>query len=224
MLKFLNENTGAITTISTIILTVTTMVYAWLTAILARENKLLRRAGTEPEMVAYLTPHQHYNLAYQFVIANVGQGPAFDIFCRITRGGDDFAAHEARLHTSAIPLTVMPQGERYETFFGMGWQLLKEPRLRPFMVEVQYRDLKNKKHIRTFEIDFSQFEGRIMLGGRPDEKMADALKSISDELRGWTRGHLPVETITRQEREQRDKALRDELLATAKNSTGSPSG
>ena len=56
--NFLKTSEGAslTTAISTIVLTLTTMVYAWLTAVLAKENKLLRKAGTEPQIIAYLSP------------------------------------------------------------------------------------------------------------------------------------------------------------------------
>jgi hypothetical protein len=49
----------------------TTIVYAWLTGVLAIENRRLRKAGTEPEVIAYLFPDaRHINILHM-VVANV---------------------------------------------------------------------------------------------------------------------------------------------------------
>jgi hypothetical protein len=102
-LSFLNAYQGAITALATVILTLTTIVYAWHTSVLARENRLLRKAGTEPDVVAYLAQHPRHRTALEFVLGNVGRGPAYDVSFKIVSGGDDFAAHEvlgiARLHS-----------------------------------------------------------------------------------------------------------------------------
>lgn len=212
-LTWVNANQGAITALATVVLTATTMIYAWHTAVLAKENKLLRKAGSEPEVIAYLNPHPRFTGGLIFMLANVGHGPALGVSFQITEGGGDFDSHDARLRAPSIPLTVIPQGERYDSFFGMGWQAFKEPRLKPFMVEVKYHDLSKRKYVRSYVIDIGQFEGRITLGDEPSEEIAKALKEISEEMRGWTRRHLPVETISQNERERRDQARLDEFRA-----------
>jgi hypothetical protein len=87
--NFLKTSEGAslTTAISTIVLTLTTMVYAWLTAVLAKENKLLRKAGTEPQIIAYLSPYPRIVGPLQFILANVGQGPALNVRFRVTSYG-----------------------------------------------------------------------------------------------------------------------------------------
>lgn len=187
------------------------MVYAWLTAILAKENKLLRKAGTEPQVVAYLSPHPRIVGPLQFILANVGQGPAFNIRFRIVVGGEDFASHEARLVPPKIPLTVLPQGERYDTFFGMGWDMFKEPRLLPFSVEVSYRDLRKHEHVDTFQIDVGQFDGCVTIGDHPEEELVKAAKEIASEMQKWTSRSLPVETISRGERRREEQERIDQM-------------
>src|SRR6266851_7051922 len=113
------EGASATTAIATIVLTLTTIVYAVLTWVLARENRLLRKAGTQPQIIAYLGIHPRIHGPFQFILANVGQGPALDVSYRVSSGGVDFEAHNAKLPQPVIPLTVIPQGDRHETFFGM---------------------------------------------------------------------------------------------------------
>ena len=203
-LSWFNTYQGAISAIATVVLTMTTMVYAWHTAVLARENRLLRQAGMEPEIVAYLSPHPRFTGGLLFILANVGRGPALDVSFRITKGGDDFDVHEARLRTPPIPLTVIPQGDRYDTFFGMVWQAFREPRLRPFSVEVKFFDLNKRKRTKTYVLDVTQFDGRITLDDQPEEEIAKAVKDIASEMQNWTRRNLPVETIAQDERIRRD--------------------
>lgn len=200
------EGASLTTALATVVLTVTTMIYAWLTAQLARENKLLRRAGTEPQIVAYLWPHPRVTGPLQFILANVGQGPALDVSFRLTKGGDDFEDHDANFPEPSVPLTVIPHGERYEVFFAMGWDLLKAPRLKPFSVEVNYKDLSKRRHAAVFEIDVTQFDGRRTIRDHPEDDLLKAVKSIGDEMQKWTARRLPVETMTRDDhkREQRE--------------------
>lgn len=210
---FLKTSEGAslITALSSVVLTVTTVVYAWLTAILAKENRLLRKAGTEPQVVAYLSIHPQITGPLNFTLANVGQGPAFDVHFRVVSGGEEeFQKRQIRLAQLSVPLTVIPQGERYQTLFGLGWDLLAAPRLPPFVVEVTYRDLKKRRHCERHTIDVAQFEGLTRVSNDSERDVLNEIKTIAGELRKWTTTGLTVETHTREERRQEEKEWRAE--------------
>ena len=71
----------------------TTIVYAWLTGVLAIENRRLRKAGTEPEVIAYLFPDaRHINILHM-VVANVAKGAAKNVSIEFEADADDFASH-----------------------------------------------------------------------------------------------------------------------------------
>lgn len=93
MWEFLDANSAAITAITTVVLTATTIVYACLTRVLAQENRLLRKAGSAPQVVAYLAQHAYTRQAIDFVLANVGRGPALHVSYTIVSGGDDLREH-----------------------------------------------------------------------------------------------------------------------------------
>ena len=59
ILEFLASHQAAITAIATIFIAVSAVVTTILTRKLARENELLRKAGTEPEVIAYLEHGLH---------------------------------------------------------------------------------------------------------------------------------------------------------------------
>jgi hypothetical protein len=208
-----SEGTSVTTAISTVVLTATTMIYAWLTAILAKENRLLRKAGTEPQVVAYLRPHPRIHGPLQLCLFNVGQGPAFDVAFRVVRGGEDFGKHQVQIPEPQVPLTALPQGERYESFIGMACDMLANPTLQPFVVEVRYRDLKKREHIERFTMDVRQLEGLSRVGGDPEQELVSAVKEVASELQKWTTRALPVETATRAERRREEQDLIEQMRA-----------
>jgi hypothetical protein len=71
---WLNSIQGGVVALSSIVLALTTIVYAWHTSVLAKENRLLREAGTEPQVIAYLSLNLRHIGALEFVIANIGRG------------------------------------------------------------------------------------------------------------------------------------------------------
>ena len=67
-----------ITVVSTAIIAISAVVTAALTWRLICDNRNLAKVGTEPEVVAYLGADP-YQLFTNFVLANVGRGPAKNI-------------------------------------------------------------------------------------------------------------------------------------------------
>lgn len=112
-LEVLQQYNGAVTAIATIVLTVTTMVYAALTGILACETRRLRRAGTEPDVVAYLMPDTLYLTPINLVVANVGSGPARNVAVEIEGDTADFQAHSKGLRLDAFPPGVRDLYSRF---------------------------------------------------------------------------------------------------------------
>src|SRR5665213_3579264 len=120
-----------VTAFTSVILAITTIVYAWHTRNLAVENTRLRKAGTDPQVVAYAAIDPLVYGAMNFVIANVGKGPARNIRFDIVSGGDDFVAKEVRMPHAAVTFKFLPQDEKISQFMNMGWTLLAPPALAP---------------------------------------------------------------------------------------------
>ena len=174
------SNWQALTAISTFVVALAAIASAYLTRALTEENRLLRKVGTEPKVVAYLAHHPYHWEFVNFVLANVGKGAAQNVSFRFLTDEEDFESHGVRLRNSAErrPLGFLPQGESYVVSFGMGHMILKEPRLRPFGVKVAYQDLQGKPRSDVFQMDVAQFHGFHSLGRPPEQATADALKKI----------------------------------------------
>ncbi|TIW46190.1 MAG: hypothetical protein E5V71_05045, partial [Mesorhizobium sp.] len=91
-----------------------TFAIALLTVFLWAENRRMRKAGAAPEVVAYLTPHPDGHGGIQFVLANVGRGPAYGLTFEFIYDEKDFASHAVMLvnDKERTPLTVLPQDEK----------------------------------------------------------------------------------------------------------------
>ncbi len=214
---------GAITALATAVIAATGIATVWLTATLARENRLLHKAGTEPDVVAYLIPDQRYKTMLNFVVANIGRGPARNVTFIFDADPADFAAHDVQFaaNQSRAAIAILPQDERISAFFGAGPDLFKDPRLQPFKVKVEFEDLRQKRRSKTFDLDVSQFDRLITLGQPAEHEMAEALKKMAETMTGWsTIRRLKVETITTEEIEQRAVAARNAALARQNQGRG----
>jgi len=107
VLNILNDNAAAVTALATVAI-------AALTFKLAIENKKLRKAGSEPKIAAYLAPHPHGVGAVNFILANIGQGPALNVKFLLEYDEDDFTNHNVLIQNSPerSALTIIPQGEK----------------------------------------------------------------------------------------------------------------
>src|SRR4051794_36679908 len=68
----------------------TAVVVACLTIFLWRENRLLRKAGTDPEVVAYLIPGKRHLHMLMLVVTNVGRGAARNVSLEFMEDMSDF--------------------------------------------------------------------------------------------------------------------------------------
>ena len=160
IIDFLNGNHGAVTAIATLIIAGSAIISVWISKELAKENRLLRKASTEPEVAAFLKPDSRRNHAVYLVLANVGQGPAKNVLFTIRASRADFESHQvsSMLPTDAAvkAASFLPQGDSSESFFGMSPILSEQPPLQPFEVLVTYEDLKGTSSEATYRLDVAQ--------------------------------------------------------------------
>lgn len=182
-LELLKDHSGAITALATVVLTATTIVYAALTAVLARENRLLRRAGTEPEVVAYLIPDQRNINMINLIVANVGRGPAMNVAIEYVADFDDFAKHGVRASFKGRRklLSALPQGERFHFLFGSAFDLLGQNPLKDFSIKVFFEDTHGRERTSESLGSISNFEG-IGRAHTPENEIAEAVKKISEAI------------------------------------------
>ena len=183
VLNFFNTYDGLVVAIAT-------GVIAWLTYQLVRENRILRRIGTEPEIIAYLIPDSKVPSVVNFVIENVGMGVAKDISFSMKYDEAEFADHGVILKDdpNRAQFSFLPAKEKIILLFGVGHWIAKgksdEEWLKPFDVILKYQDIKNKKYERKYTLDFSSYKGLAGQASDPKiEKISNKITSIDKSLK-----------------------------------------
>ncbi|MDB5602338.1 MAG: hypothetical protein JWN71_4382 [Xanthobacteraceae bacterium] len=215
MLAWLNANTGlvsgvasAVSAFAAAVVMCATIATVTLNRRLAKENRTLRKTEGDPQVVAYATINPRVWAAIDFVIANIGKGPARNVTYTVLSGAESLTKKEARLFPSGVKFAFLPSGEQLSSTMGMGWDLLSEPALPPFEVELTYENLAGEQRCAKFSVDVNQFNGMYRLGTPNDELIAQNLKKIADVMEGWSRGRLQVETMSVSERKEYDAEIR----------------
>jgi hypothetical protein len=153
-----------VTLLAGVVSALTAIVVASLTFTLAIENRRLRKAGTEPEVVAYLLPDQRHLHMLNLVVANVGRGPARNVELEFI--GDDLDTLHKRgaslLARTRLPiLSVLPQDERFVQLFGSYLDLCNEDWVPPdFTIQVNFENSSGSTKTTASRISISDFHAQ----------------------------------------------------------------
>lgn len=223
MLAYLNQNSGALTVIFTAVVTISTVVYAVLTAILVKETRKMRQAQTEPKIEVVLKPSEEWISLIRLHIKNIGLGPAYDISFKVSaESGNEgaIALIEDLTKANFFKTGLKYLGPGHEIVTGYT-QMTNKYELKIESVlnfDLQYRDSTQKNYDDFFRVDFSEFKGRNQIGTPHLYSIAESLKKLEKSMdniaTGWKR--LKVDTYSEKDRHRENKeweSYRDEQLA-----------
>ena len=190
---FLSPYLEIVTAFSTLSIALFAIVTAFLTWRLASENRLLRKAGTEPRVVAYLKPDLgSYVPLVDLVLANVGNGPAQNVDYRIDGEEKKFRDYDTKFlpHDARYRFSFLPQGESIRMVLG-GYELFgcdangnksAIPPFPAFEITVRYENMIGKVYDDTFSLDVSDFSSMGAPAVAPEHVIAEMLKKIEGHL------------------------------------------
>jgi hypothetical protein len=190
-----------------------------LTAALAKDNRRLRKAGTEPDVVAYILPDQRHLNMLNLVVANVGRGPARNVALEFV--GDIKTLYErgVRLLSRAkVPIhSVLPQDEKFVQIFGNALNIFDGDEPPPdFVIKVHFENSVGRKISTEYRASIKDFEG-LSRSNSPEHEIAEALKQIARTVDNWGGfGRLQVETVTAAEVAREQKAQYDAIMEEKK--------
>jgi hypothetical protein len=178
--------------IATVLSGFSTVVIALLTVFLWRENRLLRKAGSEPSLVAYFEPHPDGTGGLNISIANVGTGPARNVYFQFLGESESFTSYDLILDctTKRGPITLIPQGEKISILFAIGYQLFKpkksdskEP-MPPFSVRLEWTSLDgSNSKIEDFLLDVKPYADLPGLISKPYLlKIVDSIDGVGKSV------------------------------------------
>ena len=214
----------------TVVVTLSTVLYAFLTALLVLETRHMRKAQTEPQLEVVARSREEFiNLVY-LRVRNVGLGPAYRLEFEIKRlsGGEGADVLEEDFQESEFlknGLQYLGPGDEWTSNF-TDMRKKFEYKIKSLLeIEVRYRDSARRLKTQQFILDFKEFKGLSTIGRPSIYSMAKSLEAIQKDLGTLTSGFskLKVHIYTKEDRAlERDRSFADrrELKAELREKKG----
>jgi hypothetical protein len=211
-LKFVNDNSGLFVVIFTLFL-------VYYNRRLTQETKRIREIDTEPNIEVYLVPHEQSSSFVNMVIRNSGGWSARDIAWTID-------CDEENVKMKDIPILSMslfsvshyiPAKEEFKFYFGSSSELLKEPKMKPIKIKVNFKnDVGQAKREKEFILDVSPWKGMEFLGEVPLLEISRNIKIISDTLiKSSFNQEAALVRIQSERQYQEEKKSREDIVEAA---------
>jgi hypothetical protein len=207
-MSWLNQNSGAVNALLTLILAIATAIYVYLTGRLVRESIAVRKAATQPVIAVSTIPHRlHMNLL-DLVIENTGGGPAYDVKFKIQQP----VIGEGIVNLSEIGFfrdgfRYFASGQRVQFYLANAIGNLDRLKSAPIKIGVRYRGAAHSNLAEDFVLDFSTFENMSRVNEVPEQDLAETAKKIESSIsalaRGWQKLKVRVYSLEEEAREGR---------------------
>lgn len=217
MLKFLSDNSGALTVCFTFVVTLSTVFYVVLTACLASETKKMRLVQTEPKLELTVKSCEEWINIVKLHVRNIGLGPAYNIkfsFDDLSKnhGSDAILSEFRKSNFLNSGLTYLGPNHEVHSNFAKLDDNAGEKIYTKFTVGVTYQNCIKSTLSEEFTIDLSEFLGRTQIGKPHLYAIAQGIeklqKDLNNVLTGFKRVH--VEVYDRHDREQEHESLQND--------------
>lgn len=214
VIKFLTENSGALSILFSAAVTVATVVYAILTWKLVTETRLLREAQTEPRIEVTAQPFETAFNLLRLRVRNTGLGSAHRLRFRIKviDGGEPAERMLGELtkpNFFAKGLEYFGPGqEKFSTFTNMSVDF-KAKVAAIFEVRIRYESATGKRYEATTIIDMAEWKGAQQLGTPSLHKIANSIEKIQKDIGHFASGlrRLGIDAYTQDDRDRESDEL-----------------
>ena len=189
----INKNTGFISLVFSLVVTVATVVTVWLNLRLVSETRRMREAQTEPHIqVTYKVRDEWINLL-DVAIRNIGLGPAYDISFELR--SDTVSEKVNNLVASLEKLNCFSKGLVYlgpDQEFSSYWTNLTEGHETKLTARVhvvcRYRNAIGVRYEMPCVLDLSELKGIRRIGEPPLLKISKQIESIAKNVDHFASG------------------------------------
>lgn len=216
-MQFLNENSGAVTAIATIVLVAITAWYAITTKGLLLETRASRLSAGEPRVVAYLRIHEVHSMIVQLCVANLSGAAAMQVtgtITKLTEWPDRFDLQDSKILRD---LSFLRPNEVIKLDLGVGTDLLREKEAAQFSIEISYKGLDGRtfRFVEVLHVESVTGHGTWCVMGMDD--VARRLDEISKTLAGFGRNNrLKVDSFNAEDRDK-ERISREDLIQQQRN-------
>jgi hypothetical protein len=206
ILEFLNLNSGAVTAISTVVLTIVTFVYVLLTRSISKETEIMRKTQTEPNISAIIQPDERYINWINLIIQNIGLGPAYNVKFELNPDFEDSDRHP-NLDDESINYKLSDVGfiknglpyfapnQKFQFYLTNLADNYQKKLKKTFEIKVTYESNIHEPYSNTYLIDFSQQNGLSQLGEPPIYTIAKNIEQIQKDINHISTGFTKLKII-----------------------------
>jgi len=178
LMGFFNNNVGFVGGILSLVIALSTVIYAVFTGWLAIETSRLRKVQSEPLLSIIVEPYSFAMMYEKIIIQNIGQGPAYNISYSFKENidiGDNKHLSDLRFLKEC---KYLKPNQKIESYLA-SYQQLKDVK---FNITANYENSKGQQYKEEFEFNVSELEGMVNLGDEPLYDIAQTIKKIEKKL------------------------------------------
>lgn len=209
----INKNAGLIGLVFSLVVTVATVVTAWLNAHLVSETRKMREAQTEPHIqVTYRTRDEGINYL-DVAIRNIGLGPAYEISFSLRSENtceekNDLVDSLEKLNCFSKGLTYLGPDQEFSSFWTSlfdGHASKLDTRIH---ISCRYRNATGVQYATPCVLNLSELKGISRIGEPPLLKIGKQLESIAKNVDHFATGfkRLRVDGFTQADRDAENAA------------------
>ena len=196
-MEWLDAHSGAVAGLSSLLLTIITASYVYLTWKLLRETQAARAEAKRPELAVYLRPSDVGMSFLVLCIENVGSGAAYDV--RFTTNVDFRGDHHTPLRQVGPfkkGLSYFAPRQRIDHFLTGVVGILDDLKKQPLEIIATYDSSVGTKCTQSFVLDFGEFENLSRIGEPPLQKIASAVDQLQKDVHHLTTGFRKPVVLT----------------------------
>jgi len=197
ILEFLNLNSGAVTAISTVVLTIVTFAYVLLTRSISKETEIMRKTQTEPNISATIQSDERNLNWIKFVIKNIGLGPAYNVKFEVNPDFEDklLTCKLSEIGFIKNGLPYFAPNQEFQILLTNMAENYQEKLKKAFEIKVTYESNIHEPYSNTYVIDFSQQRGLTQIGEPSIYKIAKNIEQIQKDINQISTGFTKLKII-----------------------------
>lgn len=183
IIEWIKSNDSLITLLFSLVVMISTVVYAILTKKLVNETIIMRRIQTDPKIMIDISPTEHQAYLFNFLIENIGKSAAVNITFRLI-DEPDFKNNKKISQYSFIQkgIKAMSPNEKFKTFL---FSTINEDITftdNQFTIIVEYEDLNKRKYSENIIFDLEYLNDLKYVNSDPIHIISDNIKKIEKSL------------------------------------------
>jgi hypothetical protein len=175
------------------IVTISTAIVAWLTAVLVQETRRMRQVQTEPKIDVTYRVREESIAHLDIMVRNIGLGPAYDIRFRAEamtagEGTQELLQELIGINFIASGLHYLSPGQQVSSFLTSVSENFRGKITSAFKVTATYASADHQRFKDEYLINLAELRGLRRVGEPPLHRIANSLEALQEDLHAMAPG------------------------------------